>query len=53
MNIAFTGRNLYTWTNLPNVDPEVSYSNTAGTQGEEYASIPNTRSFGLSVRVTP
>src|SRR5207302_6841819 len=37
LNIAFTGRNLHTWTNVPNVDPEVSYSNQAGTQGEEYA----------------
>jgi hypothetical protein len=53
MNIALTGRNLYTWTSVPNVDPEVSYSNQAGTQGEEYASIPNTRSFGVSVKVTP
>lgn len=53
LNISFTGRNLYTWTNVPNVDPEVSYSNQAGTQGEEYASIPNTRSVGFSVRITP
>jgi len=53
MNIALTGRNLYTWTSVPNVDPEVSYSNTTGTQGEEYASIPNTRAIGISVRVTP
>jgi TonB-linked SusC/RagA family outer membrane protein len=53
MNVSLTGRNLYTWTSVPNVDPEVSYSNQAGTQGEEYASIPNTRSFGVSVKVTP
>jgi TonB-linked SusC/RagA family outer membrane protein len=53
LNVALTGRNLYTWTNVPNVDPEVSYSNQAGTQGEEYASIPNTRSLGVSVRITP
>jgi hypothetical protein len=53
MNIALTGRNLYTWTSVPNVDPEVSYSNTSGTQGEEYASIPNSRAIGFSVRVTP
>jgi len=53
MNFSLTGRNLYTWTNVPNIDPEVSYSNQAGTQGEEYASIPNTRSVGFSVRITP
>jgi TonB-linked SusC/RagA family outer membrane protein len=53
MNLALVGRNLYTWTKVPNVDPEVSYSASSGTQGEEYGEIPNTRSFGVSVRITP
>jgi hypothetical protein len=53
VNLAFTARNLYTWTSVPNVDPEVSYSTGNGTQGVEYGSIPNARTFGLSVRVTP
>ena len=53
LNLAITGRNLYTWTNVPNVDPEVSYSTGNGTQGVEYGSIPNARTFGISVRVTP
>jgi hypothetical protein len=53
VNLAITGRNLYTWTKVPNVDPEVSYSTGNGTQGVEYGSIPNSRSFGLSLRITP
>ena len=53
VNLAVTGRNLYTWTNVPNVDPEISYGTGNGTQGVEYGSIPNARTFGISVRVTP
>jgi outer membrane receptor protein involved in Fe transport len=53
VNLAFTARNLYTWTSVPNVDPEISYSTGNGTQGVEYGSIPNARTFGISVRVTP
>ena len=53
LNLAITGRNLYTWTNVPNVDPEVSYSTGNGTQGVEYGSIPNARTIGVSLRVTP
>jgi len=53
VNIALTGRNLHTWTKVPNVDPEISYSTGNGTQGVEYGSIPNARTFGISMRVTP
>ena len=53
VNLALTGRNLHTWTKVPNVDPEVSYSTGNGTQGVEYGSIPNARTFGISLRVTP
>ncbi|HKO15553.1 MAG TPA: SusC/RagA family TonB-linked outer membrane protein [Gemmatimonadaceae bacterium] len=53
LNIAITGRNLHTWTNVPNVDPEIAYSTDNGTQGQEYGSIPNARTWGISVRVTP
>jgi hypothetical protein len=53
VNFAITGRNLYTWTKVPNVDPEVSYSTGNGTQGVEYGEIPNARTFGISLRITP
>ena len=52
VSLAFTGRNLALWTDVPNVDPEFAYS-SGNFQGIEYAFPGNTRSFGLSVRVTP
>jgi hypothetical protein len=52
VNVAFVGRNLYTWTKVPNIDPEFAYS-TGNSQGMEFAALPNARSIGLNVRVTP
>ena len=51
-SIAFVGRNLYTWTKVPNLDPEFAYS-TTNYQGFEFAALPNPRSFGFNVRITP
>ena len=51
-NVAFVGRNLFMWTNVPNIDPEFSYT-TGNYQGSEFAALPNPRSLGLSIRVTP
>ena len=52
VNLALTGRNLVTWTDVPNVDPEFAYS-SGNFQGIEYAIPANARTFGISVRVTP
>ena len=52
VNIALTGRNLHTWTDVPNIDPEFSYT-IGNFQGVEFAALPNTRSWGLSFRITP
>jgi hypothetical protein len=51
--VGLTGRNLYTWTKVPNVDPEMTYSTQNGTQGVEYGSIPNARSVGINLRIVP
>ena len=51
-SIAVTGRNLYTWTDLPNIDPEFTYS-TGNFQGIEYAIPSNARTIGFNVRITP
>ena len=51
-NIALVGRNLKTWTKVPNIDPEFNYS-TTNYQGMEFATLPNARSFGFNVRLTP
>jgi hypothetical protein len=52
MSLALTGRNLYMWTDVPNIDPEFTYS-SGNNQGMEYAFPGNTRSFGINVRITP
>jgi TonB-linked SusC/RagA family outer membrane protein len=52
INIAVTGRNLHTWTDVPNIDPEFSYS-IGNFQGVEFAALPNARTWGLSLRITP
>lgn len=52
VNIAFVGRNLFTHANVPNIDPEFSYT-TGNFQGMEFAPLPNARSFGVNLRITP
>ncbi len=52
ISLALIGRNLALWTDVPNVDPEFAYS-SGNFQGIEYALPGNTRSIGLSVRITP
>jgi TonB-linked SusC/RagA family outer membrane protein len=52
VNIALTGRNLFTWTDVPNIDPEFAYS-SGNFQGIEYAVPANPRSVGVTVRVNP
>jgi TonB-linked SusC/RagA family outer membrane protein len=52
LNIALVGRNLWTHSNVPNIDPEFSYQ-TGNNQGSEFAALPNTRSLGFNVRITP
>jgi TonB-linked SusC/RagA family outer membrane protein len=52
LNIALVGRNLWTHSNVPNIDPEFSYQ-TGNNQGAEFAALPTTRSLGFNVRITP
>jgi hypothetical protein len=52
VSVALTGRNLALWTDVPNIDPEFAYS-SGNFQGIEYAFPGNTRSWGISVRITP
>jgi len=52
VNVALTGRNLHTWTQVPNIDPEFSYT-VGNFQGIEFAALPNARTIGLSFRITP
>ena len=52
INVAITGRNLYTWADIPNIDPEFAYS-SGNFQGFEYGILSNPRSIGVSFRVRP
>ena len=52
MHLALVGRNLFLWTDVPNIDPETSF-NPGNAQGYEWGQFPSARSFGLSVSVTP
>jgi TonB-linked SusC/RagA family outer membrane protein len=52
VNVSLTGRNLKTWTKVPNIDPEFSYT-VGNFQGIEFAALPNARTVGLSFRITP
>lgn len=52
VNVAFVGRNLWTHSKVPNIDPEFTYG-TGNYQGAEFAALPSTRSLGLNVRITP
>jgi TonB-linked SusC/RagA family outer membrane protein len=51
-SIALTGRNLYMWTNVPNIDPEFAYS-SRNDQGIEVNMSPNPRSIGFNLRLIP
>jgi fructose-specific component phosphotransferase system IIB-like protein len=53
-NLSFTlsGRNLWLIkSNVPNIDPESTYSNGNG-QGVEYAAYPTARSIGLNIQLS-
>jgi hypothetical protein len=51
-SVAFTGRNLYMWKNVPNIDPEFAYS-SRNDQGIEVNMSPNPRSFCMNLRLVP
>jgi len=52
MSLALVGRNLFLWTDVPNIDPETAF-NPGNAQGYEWGQFPSARSFGLSVSVSP
>jgi hypothetical protein len=52
VNVALSGRNLHTWTKVPNIDPEFAFQ-SGNFQGIEFAALPTARSIGINLRVTP
>ena len=52
VNVSLVGRNLWTHSHVPNIDPEFTYG-TGNSQGLEFAPMPTNRSIGLTLQVTP
>ena len=53
LNLAFVGRNLLTWTDFPNYDPENSTNAGNGGTGYDMGAMPTTRSFGINITIIP
>jgi len=55
INVSVSGRNLYWYSpNIPkytNFDPETSTFGASNQQGFEYTNAPNTRRYGVNLRV--
>ena len=56
VNISVSGRNLYWYSpNIPkytNFDPETSTFGSSNQQGFEYTNAPNSRRYGVNLRIT-
>jgi len=53
LNLSFVGRNLLTWTDFPNYDPENSTGAGNGSQGYDMGAMPTTRTFGFNITIVP
>jgi hypothetical protein len=53
LSLALVGRNLYTWTDFPNYDPENASNAGNGGQGFDMGALPTTRNFGFNISLTP
>jgi TonB-linked SusC/RagA family outer membrane protein len=53
LNVAFVGRNLFTWTDFPNYDPENSTGAGNGSQGYDMGAMPTTRQLGINFTIVP
>ena len=52
VNLAIVGRNLaILHKNAPHIDPETSFSDTNGNQGQEFGQQPSARSIGFNVTI--
>jgi TonB-linked SusC/RagA family outer membrane protein len=53
LSVAFVGRNLLLFTDVPSIDPETySIRNGRFVSGFESTQLPSTRSFGISINAT-
>lgn len=52
VEIGINGRNLWLKTDVPHIDPETNLTGATNSQGLEFNTMPNARSFGAVLRVT-
>jgi TonB-linked SusC/RagA family outer membrane protein len=52
-SLVLTGRNLFLYApNYPHLDPEVNTQGVSNSQGFEYNTLPQTRTYGVLLRLT-
>ncbi len=52
LDISFIGRNLWLSTKYTGIDPETSLTGSGNSQGMDYFNMPNTKSYGFSLKLT-
>ena len=51
-SIGITGRNLFLWTSVAGVDPDINLAGVGNSRGLEYYTNPATRSYLLDINLT-
>jgi TonB-linked SusC/RagA family outer membrane protein len=51
LTLSFTGRNLWLKTNYSGIDPEANLTGASNGFGLEYFGMPNTKSYGVNLRI--
>ncbi|HAS46258.1 MAG TPA: SusC/RagA family TonB-linked outer membrane protein [Microscillaceae bacterium] len=52
LSLSAIGRNLLLFTDYPGFDPETNLGGAVNGQGLEYVSLPQTKSYGISLKTT-
>ena len=52
VEIGVNGRNLWLKTDVPHIDPETNLTGATNSQGLEFNTMPNARSYGAVLRLT-
>lgn len=51
LEVGFSGRNLFLLTDYSGIDPETNLAGASNSFGRDYFNTPNTRSFGVNIKV--
>lgn len=50
VELGMNGRNLALWTDVPHIDPETNLTGASNSQGLEFNTMPNARSYGAFLK---